>query len=89
MSVIIETGQISGFQHGQEGSVLQFSLPLTKTQVRGGIFKTGGNVSPSYNHIYKACPHLQKTIIYSHSHFLFIIIHVLSSNRPHLGTVLV
>lgn len=88
MSVIIELGQISGFQYGQEGKVLQFPSPLTKTQLRRGIFKVGCNVSPFCDHTHKACPHLQKNIIYSHSHFLVTIIHVLPSDRPHVGTVL-
>lgn len=69
--------------------------PWPRTSWRGkgvcvGVFiRNGERHQPLLQPYTQACPHPQKTILYSHCHFLVtIIIHVLPSNRPHLGRVL-
>ena len=89
MSVITELGRISGFQYDQEDGLLQFPSPSAKTQLRDGMFKRGSNLCPSSNHTPKDCPHIQKTIFYSHAHFLVTAIHILPVNEPHSRAVFV
>ena len=64
--------------------------PVGGGRVCAGVFiQNGEQHQPLLQPYTQACPHPQKTIIYLHSHFLVtIIIHVLPSNRPHLGRVL-
>lgn len=69
--------------------ILQFPSPVAKTQVAGGIFKIESNICLSCDRLHKDCPHLQRTIFSSHSHFSVTVIHILLLKKPHFGAVLV